>query len=474
LALSPPPRGLLFDLDGVLVDSTPIHAEAFREVLEREGLHGFVYGPYAGMRTKEVMRAELLRHGRLLSEDEILSLASAKTKLAAERLESSNPVFPHVLNVLERLSVAFPLALVSSGSEASVLGFVRRNQLEGLFQAVVHGGAVARAKPAPDPYLAAAQLLRLDPADCLALEDAESGEASARAAGCRVWRIDRDFSIAGLPEALGLNRSGRVIGWGDAVAGHPANPQHWSAVIPAAGRGTRLGSSSPKILYEVAGRSILDWLLDLLLPRVAQVVVVASPSGAEEIQRAAGLRSPRVSVAIQPEPVGMADAVERGIAQVETENALILWGDQAAVRETSLDFCMRAHSGASALATIPTLWRQKPYIHFERDPQGALVSVRQAREGDEMPAEGESDSGMFLFRTRVLRRMLRQMAQDGSGIGRKTREWNFLPLIPMLDSLPGDVMSTRIMTEEESVGVNTQAEAQFLGEVLSARARSAQ
>jgi len=468
----PAPRALLFDLDGVLIDSTHVHAEAFREVLRGVGVDGFEYGPYAGMRTQEVIRAELRRGGCLDSDALVARLAAAKSALAAQRLASSNPVFPHALDVLERLSAAFPLALVSSGSESSVRRFVDSNGLYGLFGAVVHGSDVTNAKPAPDPYLEAARRLGVDPGNGLVLEDADSGEASARAAGCAVWRIHRDFTIPDLPQRLGLNRYARVVTRQDPVPPERIDPNSWSAVIPAAGRGTRLGSSLPKILFEVAGRSILDWLLDLLLPRCARVVIVGAPSSAEEIGRAAARRSPGVSIAVQPEPIGMADAIERGLAFVETDSVLTIWGDQAAVREESIDFSMRLHRHACALATIPTLWRHDPYIHFERDASGAITAVRQAREGDAMPVEGESDSGVFLFRTRTLRRQLRSMSFDGSGLGRRTGERNLLPLIPRLDSLPGNVISARIMSDEESVGANTPGDAHFLTDVLSARIRS--
>ncbi len=93
----------------------------------------------------------------------------------------------------------------------------------------------------------------------------------------------------------------------------------------------------------------------------------------------------------------------------------------------------------------------------------------QAREGDALPAEGESDTGVFLFRTRALRRSLDAMRRTGSGLGKITREFNLLPVLSQLDALPGNVLSARIMTEEESVGVNTPAEADFLASILTAR-----
>ncbi len=465
------PAAVLFDMDGVLVDSTPIHAEAFRRALATVELDGFEYAPYAGMRTAEVVRAELLRTRGSANDSEVTKLAALKSQIAIEEAERLNPVFPYALDVLERVAAQFPIALVSSGSAASVERFIRTNSLDRLFHTVVHGGDVTQAKPAPDAYLEAARRLAISPRDCLVIEDADNGEAAALAAGCRVRRIPRDSLLADLPEFLGLNRLGRVITHQLFRANGRIHPREWSAIIPAAGRGTRLGSSSPKILFELAGRTILDWLLDFLLPRCSRIVIVASPSGTDEIRRAASARSSSIAIAIQSEPLGMANAVECGLPLIETENVLTIWGDQAAVRPESLDFSMSLHQRSCALATVPTLWRRDPYIHFDRDAAGSITAVRQSREGDTMPADGESDSGLFLFRTRALARYLKQMRESSTGIGARTREQNLLPILPLMDSLPGNVISARIISDQESMGVNTPADARLLSEILSARTR---
>jgi hypothetical protein len=69
-------------------------------------------------------------------------------------------------------------------------------------------------------------------------------------------------------------------------------------------------------------------------------------------------------------------------------------------------------------------------------------------------------------------RALETMRTTGSGIGKVTGEWNLLPILSQLDTLPGNVLSAPVFTEEESVGVNTPAEAEFLASILEARPRS--
>ncbi len=250
------------------------------------------------------------------------------------------------------------------------------------------------------------------------------------------------------------------------------DPALWTALVPAAGRGSRLGFDRPKILFPIAGATILEWLVDLLRPLCARFVLVVSPEGAGLVEEAASRLLPgRHAISRQAEPRGMADAICCGLPMVETRHTLIVWGDQVALLPASLQFSMRLHQGiAQPAAVCPTLWRDRPYIHFERGESGQVVRILQAREGDSMPERGESDSGVFLFRTEALRRHLPRLLESTECTGRQTGELNFLPIFPMLDSQPGQLITAPIMTEAESVGVNSPADAAYLARQLLARA----
>jgi bifunctional N-acetylglucosamine-1-phosphate-uridyltransferase/glucosamine-1-phosphate-acetyltransferase GlmU-like protein len=163
----------------------------------------------------------------------------------------------------------------------------------------------------------------------------------------------------------------------------------------------------------------------------------------------------------------MADAVARGLPLVATPNTLIVWGDQVALRPESLDTCIRLHTGpAQAAATCPTLVRDRPYIHFLRDDSGRVVKILHAREGDVLPDRGESDAGVFFFRTETLREELPKLLQDPQARGAKTEECNFLPILTRMQAAPGGLLTPCIMTEAESVGVNSRSDAEYLEGVL--------
>jgi len=246
------------------------------------------------------------------------------------------------------------------------------------------------------------------------------------------------------------------------------DPALWSAIVPAAGRGSRLGFNRPKILYPVAGRMILEWLLDLLLPCCRTIVFVLSPEGSLEVAPELERLAPgRYKIAVQEQPIGMGDAVEVGAEQVTTRHAIAVWGDQVALRPLTIEAILRVHQGPlEPAATMPTLTVHSPYIHFPRDQAGKIVAVSQAREGDAIPDEGESDAGVFCFRSSDLTALLAELHTSPSAIGRHTREFNFLPIIPLAAQTGRTVLTPRVLRPEETIGVNNAADAQKLEDFL--------
>ena len=462
--------GIIFDLDGVLVESSSCHRSAFDQVFQGFGIQDFDYSQYAGRRTAEVIEEVLVGAGRAEHPETIAKAAREKSRLALQMFEERKPLAAECERVLAELAADYKLALASSGSRASVDSFLRVSGSATLFGSVLSGSDVARAKPDPEIYRRSAERLGLDISECLVVEDAEAGVAAALAAGARVAALpgtcsaDRlqsagaDYIVSGLPELAAQLLQNRA----------PVDPSQWTAVIPAAGRGSRLGFDRPKILYPVSGRPILDWLLDLLTPYCSRLVFVLSPQGASDVGVELERRIPgRYEIVVQEAPTGMGDAVSLGLSQVHTPHLAVVWGDQVALRQHSVEACLRLHQGVLLPdATCPTVLRTQPYIHFDRAPDGNLSGLRQAREGATMPETGESDTGFFCFRASKLGSWLEQVRASGTAAGNLTGEFNLLPVIPWA-ARQGLVLTPRLMEVGETMGVNSVQDAaaveQFLG-----------
>ena len=224
-------------------------------------------------------------------------------------------------------------------------------------------------------------------------------------------------------------------------------------IIPAAGRGSRLASERPKVLFPVLGRPMLDYLLDRYAPHVGAFAVVVHPSFRTEVERHCAGRPETIAFAVQEEPTGMLDAILIPLEQVRARDPRriwITWCDQVAVRpETAA--ALAAQGGDPALV-LPTIHRPEPYIHFARDAAGRIVDVLHRREGDEMPDEGESDIGLFNLSRAAYCELLPEFSQL-VGAGSLTAERNFLPFIPWLQRR-AEIRTVGVYDEAESVGVN--------------------
>jgi bifunctional UDP-N-acetylglucosamine pyrophosphorylase/glucosamine-1-phosphate N-acetyltransferase len=239
-------------------------------------------------------------------------------------------------------------------------------------------------------------------------------------------------------------------------------------VIPAAGRGSRLGGSVPKALVEVAGRPMLGWLIELYRPWVSGVVVVAHPTTREAIRDAIESYDLPLDVVVQAEPTGMLDAVLLGCvaaARWLPERIWITWCDQIAVHPDTVAR-LADREGESSVA-LPLIARDSPYIHFDRAADGRILAVRQRREGHVMPARGDSDMGLFSLSAHAAMADLPAFASNATADA-GTGERNFLPFVP-LAAAHGSVLTIAATEEIEAVGVNTPDELARVEAHLKAR-----
>ena len=243
----------------------------------------------------------------------------------------------------------------------------------------------------------------------------------------------------------------------------------WTAVIPAAGKGSRLGYSRPKALFPVLGRPLIDWVLEPISRYCAQAVVIVSPEDEHSIREALGDKRGNLPIdfQLQHESKGTADAVWCSRPSVRTPHTLVIWADQISVQPQTLELCMKAHlARPGAELTFPTAMREKPYISLVRDNSGRILAVEQARESRISTSSGESDCGLFLFATARLFEELERAALDEKRRGAATGELNLLSLIPEFDKQPGACACVRVSSPDETRGVNTAEEARHLETLL--------
>jgi HAD superfamily hydrolase (TIGR01509 family) len=175
---------IIFDCDGTLVDSMPVHYEAWILTLRRHGLDLSEDEFYAlgGWPTSEVAKLVVGRSGKPLDAH---AIALEKEAEFERHLDKVEPI-PPVVAVASEHYGKIPLGVATGGMRHICLGLLRGAQLEDLFTAIVTCEDVSRHKPAPDIFLEAARRLQVAPELCLAYEDTDPGIKAAQAAGMQV------------------------------------------------------------------------------------------------------------------------------------------------------------------------------------------------------------------------------------------------------------------------------------------------
>ena len=182
-------KAVIFDMDGVIVDSESRHERAYLEVVQELGYgdtHGLRFTDYVGRSDDTLWQDFIARHKPRQPLGELLGL---KTQRVVEIIRREEPLFKEVPGLIRKAASRYRLAL-ASGSERAVVEEVL--QLDGLrqhFSEVVSGSDVKHGKPEPDIFLRAAELLNVEPRECWVIEDSKPGVAAGLAAGMRVIAI---------------------------------------------------------------------------------------------------------------------------------------------------------------------------------------------------------------------------------------------------------------------------------------------
>jgi bifunctional UDP-N-acetylglucosamine pyrophosphorylase/glucosamine-1-phosphate N-acetyltransferase len=245
------------------------------------------------------------------------------------------------------------------------------------------------------------------------------------------------------------------------------------AVVPAAGRGTRVGVDAPKALVPLApGVTLWSRIRDRLRAHVDHIVLVLSPSGADVFAADHRPHEPpgSLSVCVQPAPRGMGDAVFCAEAEWRGfEDVLVVWGDQAGISEQTIRRAAQHQRTLVAPAlTVPLVETERPYVQYDFDGSGTLTRVREEREGDECDARGLADVGCFALSSTGLAEAWREhLSGPEGGRGRVTGELNFLPFLAFLATEKRwRVHRVPVDDPDERLGINTPEELAFFRERL--------
>lgn len=186
-----PFEAFIFDVDGTIADTMPLHFEAWTNALGEWSLFfpEEIFYSLGGTKTDRV--AEIVRE-RANANFVVHDIVHHKENYFMERLGKAAPIRP-VMEVIEKWRGKIPMAVASGGFRRVIDEILRGLNLQDSFDAIITAEDVIHGKPDPEPFLKAAALLGVNPTKCLVFEDSPTGIAAAQAAGMAWVEITREM-----------------------------------------------------------------------------------------------------------------------------------------------------------------------------------------------------------------------------------------------------------------------------------------
>ena len=191
-----PISAIVFDFDGVLADSEPLHLKAYQHIFEPHGIHidrKTYCDRYLGYDDEGSIRQMVADNSLMLGDEEIEVLLREKARVFEKLVSNGDVLYRGAAGCARRLGAEWPLGIASGALRHEIELMLRGARLLDAFRFIVSAGDTDRTKPAPDPYLRAAELHGVPAPQCVAVEDSHWGLQSARDAGMRTIAIAHTY-----------------------------------------------------------------------------------------------------------------------------------------------------------------------------------------------------------------------------------------------------------------------------------------
>ncbi|HOP40032.1 MAG TPA: HAD family phosphatase [Geobacteraceae bacterium] len=210
-------KAVIFDFDGIIVDTEPIHYKAFQEILRPIGL-AFSWNEYLekyiGFDDRDAFREAFAGAGKRLDGEVLSDLINRKAEVFQEIVQKGVKPYQGVIELVQSISGKLPVALCSGALQSDIEPILAQFDLQEAFDAIVTANDVEASKPDPGSYLLALQRLdkafpaaAIQPAECIAIEDTPAGIKSAAGAGMNVLAVTNSYQAEYLEGALHVTDS---------------------------------------------------------------------------------------------------------------------------------------------------------------------------------------------------------------------------------------------------------------------------
>jgi len=194
-------EAVIFDMDGVIVDSEPLHEQSFLEVWDELGYgnnHGIHFPDFYGRSDRVVWEAFIEKHNPTPAIEKLIGLREERL---IRMLREQKPLFDGVTDLIQRLAKRYPLGLASGSIHRVIDEVLALQNLRSYFKGITSSEDVSEPKPSPEIFLLSAKRLGVSPENCCVIEDTVNGIKAAKAAGMTAVAITNTFDASSLFDA---------------------------------------------------------------------------------------------------------------------------------------------------------------------------------------------------------------------------------------------------------------------------------
>jgi beta-phosphoglucomutase len=198
-------RALIFDMDGVICDSEPLHMKAFQHILKEDGIaltDNEYYAEYLAYDDRGCFKKIFAQHNRPMDDEKLKRLVQRKRQVFEGMMKEHLVIYPGIEPFVKKTSERYPIGLASGASRLEVEFVLKKAKIRGMFAAIVSADDVKTGKPDPESFITALKILNerrlhgsseINAGECLVIEDSVHGVEAARAAGMKCAAITTSY-----------------------------------------------------------------------------------------------------------------------------------------------------------------------------------------------------------------------------------------------------------------------------------------
>ena len=239
----------------------------------------------------------------------------------------------------------------------------------------------------------------------------------------------------------------------------------FTAVIPAAGKGSRFDENKNKLLYKIKGKTIFENVLDKITSFSNNIVIIVSKDNLYEIKNIAShkkYQQIKFVFVLQRNANGMGHAINLAMPKVKTKNFFLIWADQLGISTQTIKKSIIAFiTRSNHCIVFPTIKKSNPYTLVVKNKSGLVNKVLQSREESLEKKFGETDCGFFVCNTSIIKFFLKNLINNKLIITKKTKEYDFLKSFKYI-SKKNLISTVPAEFSFESKGINTKKDLEYL------------